>query len=134
MLCNFKVLCCLMTPGLSKDIRCHVWPYFLSTCKSDIRPHIKWAVSLVNLHMATSISRQGLCGYIWVIILILSPQRGCNFKEGGFHRTVIIRIMEVNGVQDVCLLGSSTLMEVHWCKLITAVPLLPAAAWSMDYM
>ena len=22
-------LCCLMTPGLSKDIRCHVWPYFL---------------------------------------------------------------------------------------------------------
>ena len=20
-------LCCLMTPGLSKDIRCHVWPY-----------------------------------------------------------------------------------------------------------
>ena len=22
-------LCCLMTSGLSKDIRCHVWPYFL---------------------------------------------------------------------------------------------------------
>ena len=22
-------LCCLMTPGLSKDIQCHVWPYFL---------------------------------------------------------------------------------------------------------
>ena len=35
------VLCCLMTPGLSKDIRCHVWPYFFN------RPHMKWAVSLV---------------------------------------------------------------------------------------
>ena len=42
---------------------------------SDIRPHIKWAVSLVILHMVTSISLQGLCGYIWVNILTLSPQR-----------------------------------------------------------
>ena len=23
-------LCCLMTPGLSKDIQCHVWPYMLA--------------------------------------------------------------------------------------------------------
>ena len=30
-------LCCLMTPGLSKDIRCHVWPYFFKTCKCQIR-------------------------------------------------------------------------------------------------
>ena len=44
--------------------------------RSDIRPHIKWAVSLVILHMVTSISLQGLCGYIWVNILTLSPQRG----------------------------------------------------------
>ena len=38
VLCHSKVLtritsesiglCCLMTPGLSKDIQCHVWPYF----------------------------------------------------------------------------------------------------------
>ena len=21
-------LCCIMTPGLSMDIQCHVWPYF----------------------------------------------------------------------------------------------------------
>ena len=27
-------LCCLMTPGLTKDIRCHVWPYLFKTCKS----------------------------------------------------------------------------------------------------
>ena len=36
-----QVLCCFMTPGLRKDIRCHVWPFF-KTCRSDIRPHIKW--------------------------------------------------------------------------------------------
>ena len=23
-------LCCLMTPGLNKDIQCHVWPYSFS--------------------------------------------------------------------------------------------------------
>ena len=68
----------LMTPGLSKDIRCHVWPYVsinLQISRSDIRPHIKWAVSLVILHMVTSIFLWGLCGYIWVNILTLSPQR-----------------------------------------------------------
>ena len=43
--------------------------------RSDIRPHIKWAVSLVILHMVTSIFLQGLCGYIWVNILTLSPRR-----------------------------------------------------------
>ena len=39
-----------MTPGLSKDIWCHVWPYFflnLQIARSDIRPHMKWVVSLV---------------------------------------------------------------------------------------
>ena len=70
-------LCCLMTPGLSKDIRCHVWPYFykqVQISRSDIRPHIKWAVSLVILHMVTSIFLRALCGYIWVNILTLSPR------------------------------------------------------------
>ena len=32
--------------------------------RSDIRPHIKWAVSLVILHMITSIFLQALCGYM----------------------------------------------------------------------
>ena len=36
---------------------------------------MKWAVSLVILHMVTSIFLQGLCGYIWVNILTLSPRR-----------------------------------------------------------
>ena len=42
--------------------------------RSDNRPHIKWAVSLVILHMVTSIFLQALCGYIWVNILTLSPR------------------------------------------------------------
>ena len=43
-------LCCLMTPGLSKDIQCHVSPYvflILQITRSDIRLHIPWTVSLV---------------------------------------------------------------------------------------
>ena len=42
--------------------------------RSDIRPHIKWAVNLVILHMITSIFLRALCGYIWVNILTLSPR------------------------------------------------------------
>ena len=48
----------------------------LHISRSDIRPHIEWAVSLVILHMVTSIFLWGLCGYICVNILTLSPQRG----------------------------------------------------------
>ena len=44
--------------------------------RSDMRPHIKWAVSLMILHMITSILLRALCGYIWVNILILSPRGG----------------------------------------------------------
>ena len=55
--------------------------------RSDIRPHIKWAVSLVILHMVTSIFLQGLCGYIWVNILTLSPRRGLKGRmdKGGHY-------------------------------------------------
>ena len=40
-------LCCFMTPCVSKDIQCDVWPYFSKLANDQIRPHIKWAVSLV---------------------------------------------------------------------------------------
>ena len=53
----------------------HIFYKQVQISRSDIRPHIKWAVSLVILHMVTSIFLQGLCGYIWVNILTLSPQR-----------------------------------------------------------
>ena len=57
-----------MTPGLSKDIRCHALPYFffnLKTARSDISPHIKWAVSLVFAygHFNVPLGRE------WVSIL-----------------------------------------------------------------
>ena len=54
----------------------HIFYKQVQISRSDIRPHIKWAVSLVILHMVTSIFLQGLCGYVWVNILTLSPQRG----------------------------------------------------------
>ena len=54
----------------------HIFYKQVQISRSDIRPHIKWAVSLVILHMVTSIFLQGLCGYIWVNILTLSPRRG----------------------------------------------------------
>ena len=45
----------LMTPGLSKDIGYHVTmtiPFLnLQITRSDIRPHIKWAVSLVTAYI-----------------------------------------------------------------------------------
>ena len=47
------------------------------TCTSAYQTsgHINWAVSLVILHMVTSTFLRGLCGYIWVNILTLSPQK-----------------------------------------------------------
>ena len=59
----------------------HIFYKQVQISGSDIRPHIKWAVSLMILHMVTSIFLQGLCGYIWVNILTLSPQRGDSWME-----------------------------------------------------
>ena len=35
-----SVLCCLMTPGLSKDIQCHVWPYFSKLANHQIKHQV----------------------------------------------------------------------------------------------
>ena len=40
-------LCCLVTPGLSKTSCMTILFLNLQITISDIRPHIKWAVSLV---------------------------------------------------------------------------------------
>ena len=71
------ILFCLMKAGLSKDIWCYGWTYSflgLQISKSDIRPHVKWAVNLVSADGYFNIP-QGLCGYVWVNIpvLYLSP-------------------------------------------------------------
>ena len=47
---EFGVLCCLTTPLPSKDIQCHVWPYYFLCLQSpdqEIRPHVTLAVCLV---------------------------------------------------------------------------------------
>ena len=48
----------------------HIFYKQVQISRSDIRPHIKWAVSLVILHMVTSIFLQGLCGYIWLCLVL----------------------------------------------------------------
>ena len=52
----------------------HTFYKQVQNSRSDIRPHIKWAVSQVILHLVTSIFLRALCGYIWVNILTLSPR------------------------------------------------------------
>ena len=50
--------------------------YKLANQTGQTSGHTKWAVSLVILHMVTSIFLLGLCGYVWLNILTLSPLRG----------------------------------------------------------
>ena len=76
--------------------------------RSDIRPHIKWAVSLVILHMITSIFLRALCGYIWVNILTLSPRGG---KVSWFETrplylrkcTIVMLWQSLHGLQEIQL-------------------------------
>ena len=81
-------LCCLLTPGLNKDIRCHVWPYYflcLQITKSDIGPQAKWALSrpIAEGHFNLP---QGFGGYVWVNTLTLSPKRVCAKRWNGIRR------------------------------------------------
>ena len=59
-------LCCLMTPGLSKDNRCHVWSYFFSKLANhQIRHqiwHKNWAVILVIAYGHFNLPQ----GFVWV--------------------------------------------------------------------
>ena len=70
---------CLVTSGHSKENRCHVGPYsFLSLqiTRADIRPQVKWAVSLA-LAVGPTVLPQGFLwvSYVQFTILTLSPQR-----------------------------------------------------------
>ena len=68
------VLCCLMTPGFSKDIRCHVWPNSGHQGTSEMGCQLVIADGYLSLP-------QGLCRYIWVDILTLLPLRVNNNKN-----------------------------------------------------
>ena len=63
--CGYRLWVCvmLMTPGLSNGIQRHVWPHFSELANRQIR------------HQATHKVFRGLCGYVWVNMLILSPLR-----------------------------------------------------------
>ena len=64
-------LCCLMTPGLSMDIQCHVWLY---SFQSDIKSYVKWAASLVIAggHFCSS---SGVCvGMYGLIYSLITPR------------------------------------------------------------
>ena len=62
-----------MTPGLSKDIQCHVRPWSICyACKSsraDIRLQVKWSVSLVIADGNFLIFLDDLCEFVWVNII-----------------------------------------------------------------
>ena len=71
----FQVLVQHFNINWNMDIRCHIWPCFFSCLqitKSDLRPYIKWAISLV-IAAGHLILLKGLCGYAWVNMLTLSP-------------------------------------------------------------
>ena len=74
----------------------HIFYKQVQISRSDMRPHIKWAVSPVILHMVTSIFLQGLCGYIWVNILTLSSRRGANYLM------VQLTVEQVDMATNVC--------------------------------
>ena len=64
---GLKKNCCLLTPGLCKDILCHVWScsfVCLQNTRADIRPQVKWAVSLMIAY-GPLYSSSGVCvGYV----------------------------------------------------------------------
>ena len=84
-------LCYLMTPGLSKDIQCPVWPHFFQTCKlpgQTAGPTLS-GPSAWWLHIVTFIFLRGLCGYVWVNILTVSPTKGDALAETCIHHNLL---------------------------------------------
>ena len=55
-------LSCLITPGLSKDIRCHVWPYFSKVANHQIRHQATHKVGCPPVDCIWSVqSSTGVC-------------------------------------------------------------------------
>ena len=73
------VLCCLMTPGLSKDIRCHVWPYFFWTCTSPDQTlgHTQSGLSAWWLHTVISIFLRVCVGTYGLTYSLYHPRGAC---------------------------------------------------------
>ena len=73
------VLCYIVTPGLNKDIWCHVWPCSvrcLQMTGMDIWPQVKWTVNL-GLQMAALISLRSLYGMYGLTCSLYHPEEWC---------------------------------------------------------
>ena len=81
-LCLCLCLCCLMKTGLSKDIRCRVWPYFSKLANHQIRHQETYKMGCQPgdcMLLVTAIFLRGLCGYVCVNILT-TPLPRVKFK------------------------------------------------------
>ena len=50
-----SALCCLMTPGLSKNMRCYGWPNFFKLANNQIRHQATYEVVFFNRLLKTSV-------------------------------------------------------------------------------
>ena len=75
-------LCCVMTPGLTKDIiRCHESPsfFYLQITSADIRPQVKWVVNQVIAHGHFKFS-SGVCVCKYGVTPFITPEGGPHFN------------------------------------------------------
>ena len=75
---QFNVLCCLMTPGLSKDIRCQVRPYFFKTSESLDQTSGHTQIELFVIAYCRFNCPQGFEFVCMGNMLTLPPQRVCS--------------------------------------------------------
>ena len=100
-------LCCLMTPGLSKDINSGVmYDYTFAKVENHQIRHQATHSGLPAwwLHVVTLIFLSGLHGYVWVIILISLPPR----IQPGSHKCKCPK--NLTDVITCCLLLKITLI------------------------
>ena len=83
----------------------------LRITRSDIRPHIKWAVNHVITHGHFNLL-QGLCGYVFVNILTLSTLRGHN-KVKESNAAIIVLIAENH--------KTSVIIHIYWSALLYSI-------------
>ena len=67
--------------GFNKGIQCNYYQFFSKLANHHIRHQATQSgLSAWWLHIVTLIFFRGLCGYVWVNILTLSPPRGLRIR------------------------------------------------------
>ena len=92
--------------------RCHVWPHFFSTCKSpdQTSDHTLSGLSAWWLRMVILIFLRGLCRYVWVNILTLSPSRVYSGRPNSKPSSSVSIVLRWNSAEPV-LLSACAWME-----------------------